>query len=71
MYTNAEIPREYKDLNHWKQSILIQLTQWKQELQSKLILKQLNCDFNEIFQLNYHHTLLYIHGLSPKIINYL
>lgn len=67
LYTNAEIPREYKDLNHWKQSILIQLTQWKQELQSKLILKQLNCDFNEIFfQLNYHHTLLYIHGLSPK-----
>lgn len=67
LYTNAEIPREYKDLNHWKQSIILQLTHWKQELYSDSTMKRMNCDFNNIFfQLNYHHTLLYIHGLSPK-----
>lgn len=30
----------------------------------------MNCNFNPIFfHLNYHHTLLYIHGLGPRNYN--
>ncbi|RCK64932.1 Pyrimidine pathway regulatory protein 1 [Candida viswanathii] len=64
LYTSGEVPRKYTDLNHWKQSILLELDHWKNELPNKT---QMNCNFNPIFfYLNYHHTLLYIHGLSPK-----
>lgn len=64
LYTSGEVPRKYTDLNHWKQSILLELEHWKNELPN---LVQMNCNFNPIFfNLNYHHTLLYIHGLSPK-----
>ncbi|EMG47897.1 hypothetical protein G210_1640 [Candida maltosa Xu316] len=64
LYTSGEVPRKYNDLNHWKQSILLELSHWHNELPNE---SQMNCNFNPIFfQLNYHHTLLYIHGLSPK-----
>lgn len=67
LYTGSEIPREYTDLSHWKVDILSRLTNWYKNLPTA---KQMNCDFNPIFfHLNYHHTLLYIHGLGPRNYN--
>ncbi|KAI5970349.1 PPR1 [Candida margitis] len=64
LYTGSEIPRQYTDLSHWKMDILSRLTHWYQNLPTP---QQMNCDFNPIFfHLNYHHTLLYIHGLGPR-----
>lgn len=67
LYTGSEIPRKYTDLSHWKIDILSRLTHWYQNLPSP---KQMNCNFNPIFfHLNYHHTLLYVHGLGPRNYN--
>ncbi|CAK9441627.1 uncharacterized protein LODBEIA_P54950 [Lodderomyces beijingensis] len=67
LYTGAEIPRKYVDLEHWKTDVLYRLSQWLENLPSPT---QMNSDFNAIFfKLNYHHTLLYIHGLGPRNFN--
>ncbi|KAI5950368.1 PPR1 [Candida theae] len=67
LYTGAELPRRYTDLSQWKGDILARLTHWYQNLPTP---KQMNCNFNPIFfHLNYHHTLLYIHGLGPRNYN--
>ncbi|KAI5956315.1 PPR1 [Candida jiufengensis] len=65
--TNSEIPRQFKDLEHWKLDVLQRLNDWYQQIPTKT---QINCDFNSIFfKLNYHHALLYIHGLGPRNYN--
>ena len=67
LYTGSEIPRKYKDLNEWKDDILYRLRVWYMNVPSH---REMNCDFNPIFfRLNYHHTLLYIHGLGPRHFN--
>ncbi|KAI5964358.1 PPR1 [Candida pseudojiufengensis] len=67
LYTSSEIPRQFQDLNHWKSDVLSRLSDWYHNLPTA---EQRNCDFNSIFfKLNYHHTLLYIHGLGPRNFN--
>lgn len=65
LYENSEVPRKFADLNQWKADILERLKTWKLNLPKTD--NDMNCDFNlEFFNLNYNHTVLMIHGLSPK-----
>ncbi|KAG5417708.1 PPR1 [Candida metapsilosis] len=67
LYTESELPRRFTDLSHWRMDVLARLTHWYQHLPTP---NQMNCNFNPIFfHLNYHHTLLYIHGLGPRNYN--
>jgi len=65
LYEDSEIPRRFSDLHEWKLDILERLKNWKHHLPKTE--RDMNCDFNvEFFNLNYNHTILMIHGLSPK-----
>ncbi|KAK6456930.1 fungal-specific transcription factor domain-containing protein, partial [Scheffersomyces xylosifermentans] len=65
LYTNFEIPRRYTSLDAWKSTMLTRLKTWLENTPTTP--RQMNCDFNlAFFMLNYYHTLLMIHGLSPK-----
>ncbi|KAK6462554.1 fungal-specific transcription factor domain-containing protein, partial [Scheffersomyces coipomensis] len=65
LYTNYPLSGKYKTIADWKSLMLVKLASWKSVCPSSP--KQMNCNFNlEFFRLNYHHTLLMLHGLSPK-----
>ncbi|CUM55642.1 unnamed protein product [Debaryomyces tyrocola] len=65
LYEDSDIPRNFSDLHEWKLDIIEKLKNWKLHLPKTE--RDMNCDFNvEFFNLNYNHTVLMIHGLSPK-----
>lgn len=65
LYEDSDIPRNFPDLLEWKLNIIEKLKNWKLHLPKTE--RDMNCDFNvEFFNLNYNHTVLMIHGLSPK-----
>ncbi|CUM62798.1 uncharacterized protein PRCAT00000356001 [Priceomyces carsonii] len=65
LYENREVPRAYKNLNDWRKDIEKKLRLWKNNCPKTP--RKMNCDFNLVFfTLNYNHTLLILHGLSPK-----
>lgn len=65
LHLNAELPRRFDNLHHWREHIVHRLEQWH-ELAPRTQ-QEMDCDFNtEYFTLNYNHTLLLIYGLSPK-----
>lgn len=65
LYENFDIPRNFSGLHEWKLDIIEKLKNWKLHLPKTE--REMNCDFNvEFFNLNYNHTVLMIHGLSPK-----
>lgn len=65
LYEDSDIPRKFSDLHEWKLDIIERLKNWKLHLPKTE--RDMNCDFNvEFFNLNYNHTILMIHGLSPK-----
>lgn len=67
LYGNSELPRAYKNLQEWKMDINKRLNNWK--ISSPKTRKKMNCDFNLIFfNLNYNHTRLILHGLSPRTL---
>lgn len=65
LYENSELPRRFASLQDWRQDVISRLQVWK--AQAPKTQRKMNCDFNlEFVNLNYSHTLLMIHGLSPK-----
>ncbi|CCE73097.1 Piso0_000116 [Millerozyma farinosa CBS 7064] len=65
LYENSELPRRFASLQDWRQDVISRLQVWKS--QAPKTQRKMNCDFNlEFVNLNYSHTLLMIHGLSPK-----
>ncbi|CAK7900797.1 pyrimidine pathway regulatory protein 1 [[Candida] anglica] len=65
LYENSELPRKYNNLEDWKLQIGEKLAYWKN--QAPKTQRKMNCDFNlEFFNLNYNHTLIMLHGISPK-----
>lgn len=65
LYENEELPRRFNNLEEWKSYIHEKLESWWKLTPKRSL--ETACDFNvEYFMLNYNHTLLMIHGLSPK-----
>ncbi|EGV65307.1 hypothetical protein CANTEDRAFT_103057, partial [Yamadazyma tenuis ATCC 10573] len=65
LFGNSDLPRQFNTLSEWKQNISKQLKSWKSTCPKTR--RKMNCDFNlDFFGLNYNHTLLILHGLSPK-----
>lgn len=65
LFGNAEVPRRFNGLSEWKENIRSQLVAWKKSIPKDP--RQMNSKFNvEFFNLNYNHTLIMLHGLSPR-----
>lgn len=65
LFENQELPREFLVFNDWRVNIMRQLDAWKDQVPKTR--RNMNCDFNQdFFQLNYHHTVVVLYGLSPK-----
>lgn len=65
LFSESELPRQFGSLAEWKKHILKLLNNWKNT--SPKTRRKMNCDFNlDFFGLNYNHTMLALHGLSPK-----
>ncbi|ODQ80786.1 hypothetical protein BABINDRAFT_34769, partial [Babjeviella inositovora NRRL Y-12698] len=65
MYEGNELPRAFSNLASWSEYILKKLDNWR--LNTPNAPRKMNCDFNlEFFNLSYNHTLLMLHGLSPR-----
>lgn len=64
LFGNAEIPRRFNGLNAWKDHVRNQLVVWRNSIPRDP--RRMNSRFNtEFFNLNYYHTLIMLHGLSP------
>lgn len=62
----AELPRQYSNLNDWKEAVLAELDHWYGEEVPKSF-DSMNCRFNTFFfDLNYHYSKTILFGLSPK-----
>ncbi|CAH6718708.1 pyrimidine pathway regulatory protein 1 [[Candida] jaroonii] len=65
LFESYELPRRFTNLQDWKNAISKHLKSWKNS--GPKTKRKMNCDFNlDFFHLNYHHTVLVLHGLSPK-----
>lgn len=65
LYEKSELPRKYKNFLEWKKDINNKLKVWK--FNAPKTSRKMNCDFNVVFfNLNYNHTVLVLHGVSPK-----
>ena len=66
LYEKSEIPRKFADIQEWKDNIISRIEHWMLRVPKET--REMNCDFNvEFFRINFFHTLLMIHGLSPRI----
>lgn len=64
LYENLEIPRKYASLEEWKVDMSHLLINWYSQIPLEEIM---NCNFNSVFfRLNFHHTMMMLHNLSPK-----
>lgn len=65
LFGNARLPRQFNNLLDWKNHITKLLKEWKSGCPKTR--RKMNCDFNiDFFGLNYNHTVLILHGLSPR-----
>lgn len=64
LYENLEIPRKYATLEEWKVDMSHLLINWYSQIPLEEVM---NCNFNPVFfRLNFHHTMMMLHNLSPK-----
>lgn len=64
LYDNRTLPREFDSLTDWTNNMTRRLKDWKFNIPKTS--KITNCDFStEFFELNYYHTTILLHGLSP------
>ncbi|CCC69835.1 hypothetical protein NCAS_0D02540 [Naumovozyma castellii] len=63
---NAELPRNFTDMESWRNATLKELGNWKVNEVPKSF-KAMNCEFNMFFfTLNYFYSESILFGLSPK-----
>lgn len=64
LHERKEIPRRFENFKEWLADISLRLDSWINNVPETYA--QINCDFNmEFFDLNYNHSRVMIHGLSP------
>lgn len=65
LYEKRELPRKFENLSDWRSNLVTRLEEWRQSTPKTQ--HETNCRFQTaFFDLNYHHTRLMVHGLSPK-----
>ncbi|EWC46549.1 hypothetical protein DRE_04272 [Drechslerella stenobrocha 248] len=66
LYQQSDIPKEFRDLKHWRKDMERRLNEWTITVPKRD--NEANCGYNMGFiDLNYQQTRLLLYGLSPAV----